>query len=388
MTVPPVVGLIINPVAGIGGPVALAGSDGEQIQRLARQRGGIPRAAEQAVRALHALRKARGTASDLTLLAAPGPMGAATAAGAGFPYRTVPLELGSPTSAADTTNCVSAMARAGVDLVLFAGGDGTAADIAAGVGTSIPVLGIPAGVKMYSGGFAVTPEAAGIIAAQFLSSSTRRVTTAEILDLDEDELRAGRVCPVLTSAVTVPTAPAIQHRKTPTAAALNGQVAAVASAAAAILRTGPPVAVGPGGTTAAVLDRMGLSATLLGVDVVRDGRLTHPNITEPDLYRLATAGPLRIMLTVIGGQGFILGRGNQQFSPRVLRAVGLDGLVVIAPEGKLTALGGRPLLADTGDPATDAWLAGYRRVLTGEGTWAAYRIAPPPSPQTALRSPT
>jgi predicted polyphosphate/ATP-dependent NAD kinase len=235
-------------------------------------------------------------------------------------------------------------------------------------------LGIPSGVKKNSGCFAVKTRAAADIAGRVMAGGVVATTGVEVVDLDEVALRFGRVAPRLTAALRVPVAPAVQSRKAPTSANVAGQVQAVAAAAAALLTDGTVTALGPGGTTHAVLDRLGLDGTLLGVDIVCGGRLLASNVNEVELYEWARKAPLRVMVSVIGGQGFVFGRGNQQFSPRVIRAAGAADIVILAPESKLAALQGRPLLADTGDAALDAELAGYRRVLTGAGQWAVYPL--------------
>lgn len=374
-------GLLVNPVAGIGGAAGLAGSDGRAVQQAAAGRGGVSHAADRALTVLCALAPQL-IAHDAVLLVAPGVMGEGVARAAGIPCDVLDLAVGDPTSGDDTAACAAAFAEAGVDLMLFAGGDGTAADVAAGCADRIPVLGIPSGVKMYSGCFAVNPWAAAAIAERVVTGRPVGTHLVEVVDLDEDRLRAGEaavvgsppIAPRLTAALRVPVAPAVQSRKAPTTVGAAGQVRAVAAAAAALLADGVVTALGPGGTTRAVLDYVGLPATLLGVDIVRGGDLLASNVNEAELYEWAERGPLRIMVSVIGGQGFVFGRGNQQFSPRVIRAAGEANIVILAPEAKLAALGGRPLLADTGDAALDAEIAGYRRVLTGPRHWAIYQL--------------
>lgn len=414
------VGLLVNPVAGLGGAAGLAGSDGVDVQREAASRGAVSHATERASTALRLIRplftgydEVRDGAPDAPigttgrgeaaaeLLVAPGPMGETAAAAADVNVRTLPASIESPTSAADTTACAAAFVDAGVDLLLFAGGDGTAADIARGCGERIAVLGIPSGVKMYSGCFAVSPGAAAGIVRRFVAAASAaadarggrvmahvagpRTATVEVVDLDEETLRDGLVRPRLTASLRIPAAPAVQSRKAPTTGDAAAQVEAVAAAAAGVLADGIPTAVGPGGTTAAVMSRLGLSGTLLGVDIVRvrgenggGATLLAAGVSEPELFDCAANGPLRVMVSVIGGQGFVFGRGNQQFSPRVLRAVGARNIVILAPEAKLAALGGRPLLVDTGDATLDSELAGYRRVLTGPSQWAMYPVGEVP----------
>lgn len=367
------IGLLVNPIAGIGGAAGMAGSDGAVVQRAAAERGGISHAAERAIEVLRSLAE-QFTEHDAVLIVAPGRMGEEAASVAGIPCRAVNVATADPTSAADTVACAEAFADAEVDLLLFAGGDGTAADVARGCADRIPVLGIPSGVKMYSGCFAVNTRAAADIAGRVLAGGVVATTGVEVVDLDEVALRSGRVAPRLTAALRIPVAPAVQSRKAPTSANVAGQVQAVAAAAAALLTDGTVTALGPGGTTHAVLDRLGLDGTLLGVDIVCGGRLLASNVNEAELYEWARKALLRVMVSVIGGQGFVFGRGNQQFSPRVIRAAGAADIVILAPESKLAALQGRPLLADTGDAALDAELAGYRRVLTGAGQWAVYPL--------------
>ena len=133
--------------------------------------------------------------------------------------------------------------------------------------------------------------------------------------------------------------------------------------------------MGPGSTIAAVMDELGLDGTLLGVDVVRDRQVVASDAGERQVLDLIQGRDARIVVTVIGGQGHILGRGNQQISPQVVRAAGPANIVVAATTDKLASIQGRPLLVDTGDPALDSDLAGYTRVITGPGQYAMQRIA-------------
>ena len=178
-------GLLVNPVAGMGGRVGLHGTDGPFRLEEARRRGATPVTGPRAARALQ--RVARRQLPDLTVLAPRGTMGSELAASCGLATRALDLDLqaGAETTAADTDRAARMLAEAGAELVLFAGGDGTAADIVRAVGARVPVLGIPSGVKMRSGVFAPSPEAAGELAADFLALTDRPVARAEVVDLVE-----------------------------------------------------------------------------------------------------------------------------------------------------------------------------------------------------------
>ncbi|QEU89591.1 hypothetical protein CP970_00170 [Streptomyces kanamyceticus] len=289
---------------------------------------------------------------------------------------------GTVTASAHTTSAVRALVGAGVDLLLFAGGDGTARDVLRAVpgegGDRCPVLGIPTGVKMHSAVFAVGPAAAGEVAGAWLAGSGGvRLRDAEVMDRDEGALRDGRVASRLFGWLPVPDVPArVQQRKTGSTATTGDASTGIAAEVAGRVGEGPLV-LGPGTTTRAVATALGADASLAGVDVLalRAGRadVVARDTGEAELLARIGAGPCWIGLSPIGGQGFLLGRGNQQISPRVLRAAGgRDRLLVLCPEHKLAALGGRPLLLDTGDPELDAELSGYLPVLTGHRRISLY----------------
>ncbi|MFD6053632.1 ATP-NAD kinase family protein [Agromyces sp. NPDC060279] len=374
-------GLVVNPVAGVGGPAGLGGSDGAAAQAGAVERGAQPRAGERARCALELVREAIG--GPLEVLTAAGPMGEEAVRAARLVPRIV-VRLGAATSAADTVAAVRALVEAGATLVLFAGGDGTARDVArgldavgAGGGARVAALGIPAGVKMYSPVFAVSPRAAGALAAAWLDGGLP-VEEREVLDLDEDALRLGRVEPRLHAAMPVPVRQGrTQARKAATPASEAAAVSAAVDGVLRLLRPGVRYLLGPGGTTAELARRLGLPKTRLGVDVVLDGRVVRAAASESELLDEVAAGPARAVVSIIGGQGFLLGRGNQQLSARVLRALGEEPLLVVAPEQKLVELGGQPLLVDTGDPVVDRALAGLVRVVTGPGTSSIYPVNAP-----------
>ena len=380
-------GLIVNPVAGVGGPAGLAGSDGAEVQRHALSRGASARAAERATLALEAL------PAGTVVLTAAGAMGEDAVRAAGLEPRVVYLP-GTPTTPADTAAAAVALAEAGATLILFAGGDGTARDVATGLdelhGTA--VLGIPAGVKMYSSVFAVSPRAAGGLAAAWLAGILP-VEQREVLDIDEQALRHARVEPQLHGMLAVPyRAGRTQARKSPTPASERDAAANAARGAALRFRPGVRYLVGPGGTMAEAARALGLDKSPLGVDVVLDGRLVRRAASEHELLDEISRGPAQAVVTVIGGQGFLLGRGNQQLSARVLRALGAgpDGtgpLLVVAPESKLIELRGRPLLVDTGDPEVDARLAGFVRVITAPGASSFYPVHAPELADHALPEP-
>jgi predicted polyphosphate/ATP-dependent NAD kinase len=367
-----VIGLIVNPVAGIGGPAGLKGSDGDDIQAEARGRGSVPRATERAEIALREFARGNPGARILTVQ---GSMGENAVVGAGLEPQVVYRPAEEHTTATDTGAAAAALAASGASMILFVGGDGTARDVSAAIPPGTPAIGIPAGVKMYSGCFAVSPVAAGAIAAQSLIGGLP-LQRREVLDVSEDQVRAGRVDPSLFGYLDVPYVPGrTQARKASSIGSESDAVRNAAQGAVRQLRPGVAYLLGPGSTMATVAAVLGVKKTSLGVDVVLDGQLILADASERQLLRLVARMPSRAVVTVIGGQGFLLGRGNQQLSAAVIRALGDDPLLVVATDDKLIALGGRPLLVDTGDAGVDASLAGFIRVVTGEAASSFYRVA-------------
>ena len=367
------IGLVVNPIAGIGGRVGLKGSDGDEVVRRALELGAVPAAGARTVRALERLRSVE---APFDLLVAPGPMGEEAARAAGLDARVVGELAGTETTAEDTRRIATAMVEGeGVDLLLFAGGDGTAADVLAAVGPSAPVLGIPAGVKIHSAAFAVSPEAAGVLAGAVARGEQIRFAEAEVLDLDEDAFRRGEIAPRLLGYLRVPQEPRlVQARKAPSPAGEAVMTQAIAADVVERMEPGRAYVLGPGSTVRAIAERLGVPKTLVGVDVVRDGRLVAADASEDAILAALGDGPASIVVTPIGGQGFVFGRGNQQIGPRVLRAVGRERVIVVATQWKLASLAGMPLRVDTGDPEVDAEVAGHVLVTTGYRDRAAYRI--------------
>lgn len=390
------IGLVVNPVAGVGGPAGLAGSDGADVQRLALARGARSRVQERAVLALTTLAERH---PGLVVATAAGAMGADAVRAAGLVPRVVAPAPGverNETEAEDTSRAVAALAADGVDLILVVGGDGTLRDAVAGLdvaenpsgaGTDVgrhadtrmpAVLGVPAGVKMYSPVFAVSPRAAGAIAADWIDLGGLPTDEREVLDIDEAAMRRARVDPTLYGMLRVPyRSGRTQARKAPTPVTEAVAVEAAARGAVARMLPGVRYLLGPGGTTAEIARKLGVEGSPLGVDVVLDGTVVVCGASEQELLAAIDQGPAQAVVTVIGGQGFLLGRGNQQLSAAVLRALGDDPLLVVAPEQKLIDLHGRPLLVDTGDPELDARLAGHVRIVTGAGTSSLYAVSAP-----------
>lgn len=369
-------GLIVNPVAGLGGRVGLKGSDGVDIQQVALARGAEPLAQLRTQQALAALLPLR---DRLELLTAPYEMGADVAQQSGFAPKIVGTAMQASmknTNAEDTIHAAREMLAAGVDLILFAGGDGTARDILAAVGVQVPVLGIPAGVKIHSAVFATHPRVAGQLAADFLSGERIYMREAEVVDLDEAAYRVGLVGTRLYGYLKVPYRPhLLQNRKAPTPASESARAQAIAASVIENMLAGWLYIIGPGTTTRAIAERLGFPKTLVGVDVYDLDGLVALDADEASLLKLLEKQPAQIIVTPIGGQGFIFGRGNQQISPKVLKKVGRENIIVVSLSEKINALMGEPLLVDTGESDLDASLCGYFPVITGYHEKVIYRVA-------------
>lgn len=366
-------GLIINPVAGLGGPLGFKGSDG--LAEAALAQGAERKAEHRALAMLRALPEA--VRARLRCWTAAGEMGERVAREAGLALAGV-FPVPATSSAQDTVATARWLLEQGVDLIVFVGGDGTARDLVDAVGTAVPVLGVPAGVKMHSGVFAIHPGAAAEVIAQLVEGGLVQVDDADVRDLDEAALRAGTVRARWYGSLRVPVAGRfLQHVKCGGREVEELVQEEIAAGLVEELEPATLYLVGPGTTTQALFRQLGLRKTLLGVDVLRDGQVLAEDANAATLERVLAeaAGPVRLIVTVTGGQGFLLGRGNQQFSPAVIRVVGREGLLVLATHEKLKALAGRPLLVDTGDADLDTSLSGYLDVVTGYRHHVLYRVA-------------
>jgi predicted polyphosphate/ATP-dependent NAD kinase len=367
------IGLIVNPIAGIGGRVGLKGSDGAEIQRRARELGAEPHAHDRAVEALERLCRV----DDLEIVTYPAEMGAEAVQAAGLEPTIVGEILPGATTAADTRRAARQMYELGVDLLLFAGGDGTARDVYEAVGLEQAALGIPAGVKIHSAVYATSPRSAGELALLYLQGRVEGLREAEVMDIDEEAFRQGALSARLYGYLKVPYRMSlVQSQKVPSAGE-SAAVAAIAEDVAEKMEEGVLYVIGPGTTTRAIAEELGLEKTLLGVDAVLDRSLIASDTNEAQLLELLDdhgGPPAKIIVTPIGGQGYLFGRGNQQISPRVIEKVGRENVLVVSTPDKLYALGSQPLLVDTGDRVVDEMLSGYIMVVTGYNERAVRKV--------------
>lgn len=354
------IAFIVNPVAGIGGPAGLAGSDGVDVQRLAKQLGSDARSAERAGQFLDGL----GAGVEVAVTACGG-MGQDVLAARGLSASEV-VSAAADSSGSDTTQATRRAVQAGVDLVVFVGGDGTARDVLRGLdGASVPILGVPAGVKMHSSVFALSPPTGAALVNEWQPSLG--TVAAEVADVDEEARREGVVVSRLYGEALVPAAPGrVQGGKVGAQVPSKGTADTLAAALRGLLDDDAAWVFGPGSTLAAVQDALGLESTLLGVDLALPGeREVLLGLSAPELVERTEGLRVQVVLSPIGGQGFLLGRGNQQVSAQLLRRVEPRDLIVAATSGKLAQLGGGPLLIDTGDSEQDSRFSGYTRIHTG-----------------------
>lgn len=374
------IGLIVNPVAGIGGKVGLKGSDGEETYRRAVELGAVM---ESGQKALIAVRLLKGAEDEIKICTCPGKMGEDVCKAADLSY-SIPrvLESGKKTNGGDTTSedticAAKAFLDESVDLILFAGGDGTARDIMDAVGTAAPAVGIPSGCKIHSGVYALNPRSAGELAVRYIRGKVYGVREAEVMDIDEEQFREGRVQSRLYGYLMIPDETRLlQNRKS---GSRYGERESIERLSDYIADTWEPETlyiVGSGSTTACVMRKKNLPNTLLGIDLVYEDQLIASDCTEKEiLHIMKRYEKIKILVTVIGGQGFIFGRGNQQVSAEVIRRVGKENIIVAASPDKMSGFFGKSLYADTGDEETDRYLAGYMRVIVGYGEYVMMKIS-------------
>jgi predicted polyphosphate/ATP-dependent NAD kinase len=334
--------------------------------------GAKPQAATRTAMALNILPK-----DQVEIITYPEEMGEDLARSLGFSVHVVGNIQSGKTTAEDTERAVVELMNEGIDLLLFAGGDGTARNICNALPENFPVLGIPAGVKIHSGVYAVTPKAAGEVVAMLVRGELVTLAEQEVRDIDETAFREGRVRAKYYGELLVP----MEHRyiqQVKNGGNKEDESLVLADIAADIVEKMEPdtrYIMGSGSTVAAIMEELGLQNTLLGVDVVENGELIASDCTAQTLLELTEGFKAKIVVTIIGGQGHILGRGNQQLSPVLIKRLGRENMLVVATKTKLSQLQGRPLIVDTGDDALDKSLAGLIPVVTGYHDAVLYRIA-------------
>jgi predicted polyphosphate/ATP-dependent NAD kinase len=368
-------GLLINPYAGIGGALALKGSDGVEIREKAIAMGAEKKALDKTRLALEQIESIK---DQVQLYVASGEMGETLAKEMGFSYSVVYESAEIQTESQDTEAAAQALLEQNVDLILFAGGDGTARNVCYVIGNSVPVLGIPAGCKIHSAVYAVTPAAAGRVLKQVINGEIVSVSDAEVMDIDEALFRKGRVNARQFGEMQVPT-----ELRYIQAVKMGGKesdelvLADIAAHIIEIIEDNPEqlFVMGSGSTVEFIMQELGIENTLLGVDIIQNKQLLKSDVTAAELLALTAKQRCKLVLTLIGGQGHIIGRGNQQLSADFLKKLGKDNILLVATKSKLQNLSGRPLIVDSGDVTTDQQLSGLISIITGYHDQVLYPVA-------------
>jgi predicted polyphosphate/ATP-dependent NAD kinase len=363
-------GLIINPIAGMGGRVGLKGTDG--VLDKAMELGAVPQAFNRAKQALKMLEDIK---NEIEILTCSKDMGEYVSREFGFKTRVVWFSEGNRTGNKDTIEAARIMRKEDVDLILFAGGDGTARDIFNAVGEEITCIGIPAGVKIHSPVYAQNPLKAGELARLFLQGKINQFQEAEVLDIDEENYRMGKVNTRLYGYLKIPFEKKyMQNRKAGTPLSERACQNSIALDVVDNMEEDTVYVIGPGTTTRTVMENLGLPYTLLGVDIIFNKQLIIKDASEQQILKEILNKKCKLVITPIGGQGYLFGRGNQQLSPEVIEKVGKKNIIVIAAKQKITELRDKPFLLDTGDERVNSILNGYIKVTIGYREQIVYKV--------------
>lgn len=365
-------GLVINPFAGIGGRVGLKGSDGDKIRERALNLGGLKLAGEKTKNCLNQFVD---LFSNIEMYTVSADMGADVCAEVGLGFQVV-YQASEPSSELDTKNAVKILQQQNLDLLLFVGGDGTARNLFEVYDDHQAVLGVPAGVKIHSGVYAISAEAAGLLVRDLIEGKMLSLIEADVVDIDEQAFRQGKVKARKYGYLQIPSSlqyvQAVKHGNQEVEELVLDDIAAEVIES---MQDDIYYVIGSGTTCAAIMQQLGLENTLLGSDIIYQESLIQSDAVEKDLLELLSRDvKVSFIITVIGGQGHIFGRGNHQISPEVIKRAGWKNFQLISTKSKLNALEGRPLLVDTGDIELDHQLFGSKKVITGYRDYVLYSV--------------
>jgi len=378
------VGFLVNPIAGMGGAVGLKGTDGEAVLEKALSLGASPVSPGRARQCLTKLQEYLELVpglSDMRFLCAGGEMGEGVLRELPFFHdrMSVVYQPQETSSAQDTREVCRQLVKEGAGIILFTGGDGTARDVFSAVGDALPILGIPAGVKMHSAVFALDPTAAALLLLRWLREECD-ARDAEIMDIDEEAFRQGRLDVKLFGFAQTPYERVLVQERKSLYESMDDELAKeeIARYLEEIMDEEEDTLfiLGPGTTTQRIAEELGIENTLLGVDLVKNRRLIASDVGEKEILdHLGKTGTAKVIVSVIGNQGFVLGRGNQQISKEVIRSVGKQNILMVATPAKMLQT---PVLrVDTGDHELDLSFSGYVRVITGYHEMRMTRIEVP-----------
>jgi predicted polyphosphate/ATP-dependent NAD kinase len=366
-------GLIVNPIAGMGGKVGLKGTDGEDTLKKAISLGAKKETPNKVKKVLKYIRE---NIDGIDIITCPAEMGEKECMELGIAPIVIGNISGGKTTYNDTEKAALKMMEEKVDLILFAGGDGTARNIYNSIGDKIPVIGIPTGVKIHSAVFATNPLNAGKVVENFFKNGNIEIRESEVMDIDEEQFRKGKVVAKLFGYMKVPYIQEyVQSLKAGGIYSDNVCLEGIADYVIDEMERDYIYLIGSGTTTRKILERMSLPYTLLGIDVVKENRLIAKDANEETILKILRDKKFKIVVSPIGGQGYIFGRGNQQLSPKVIKAAGKENIIIISTPSKLINLKGRPLLVDTGDEKIDRMLKGYYRVIVGYDETYVYKCS-------------
>ncbi|HDN81874.1 MAG TPA: ATP-NAD kinase [Methanomicrobia archaeon] len=354
------IGFIVNPVAGMGGRVGLKGTDG--VLEEALRRGARPVAQSRAKKALERL---NGRKADLVVVTSSGEMGENVLEDLNFPTYFIVHHPKKKTSSLDTRRTCEIFLGEDIDMILFCGGDGTARDVYEVIGNKIPIIGIPAGVKMFSGVFSINPQSISKLITKFLDNQVQ-IREAEIMDIDEEMYRQNNFdIKLFGYAKTIYVPNLVQKRKfTFQSENEDESKRDISYFIRELMKDDTLYILGAGTTTKSIADLIGIKKTLLGVDLVKDEKLVARDVCERDILAHIEGEDAKIVVSPIGAQGFVFGRGNQQISAKVIKKVGAENIIIIATPYKLSQ--SPHLLVDTGDEELDRTLSGYKTIVCGD----------------------
>lgn len=373
------IGIVVNPDAGLGGRLGFKGSDGRAKE--ARDAGAVDRAGPRMQQCISKFKELLASSLNRmsvspTVVAWSGRMGGDWLDGFEYEQRKEsPIE----STAQDTSNLVQDLLKSEVDVILYAGGDGTTRDIVNALdGNETPLIGVPGGVKMHSGCFATTPKASAEVLLAFLQGDLM-VAITEVMDLDEETYQKGEWKVRMYGEAWTPSSPRFMQgaKEQVERASESDTIEGLANHIGNLIDDDSELMViwGSGGTLRRMGEHLNVELTLLGIDIQHKGTI-HSDLNEQQLLQhlVGYEGPRLLLLSPMGGQGFLIGRGNLQLSPDVLRAIGFESILGVATPSKL--LGLSSVRIDTGDPLLDEEYQQRRfvKLLQGYRTTRVIRI--------------